>query len=105
MPKKKEHADPLPKHIRDELRMTCALWYYSSLRQGEGKKVKDLWISMSDLYHGNNTSIPSQLLLLSNGSFSYKDLFDDHVETTTKKPVNVMTLKKMSQIITIERFV
>ena len=37
---KKVVAVKLPKHVRDELRMTCALKGYSNIKCGKGKKLK-----------------------------------------------------------------
>ena len=48
-PKKKAPvARPLPKLIRDELRMTAALRCYSSLLQGRSRKIKELQHDISE---------------------------------------------------------
>ena len=47
------------------------------LREGYGKKLSELYTSMFDLYHGNNTSsIPSHIKLLCNASFCFNALYD-----------------------------
>ena len=55
-PSSKKNEPYLPKQIRDELRMTAAMRCYSVLREGDGKKLSELYSSMFDLYHGNESS-------------------------------------------------
>ena len=90
----------LPKLVRDELHMTAALRCYSVLRQGKGKKNSDLYKSMSDLYHGKESSIPSHIKLLSEASFCFKDLYDpstlvelDKTSNSTRESVQQYVLK------------
>ena len=76
----------LPKCIRDELRMTVALRCFSVLREGNGKKLTELYSAMFDAYHGNESlSIASNLKLLCNASYVFKHLFDDKVQNNTSK--------------------
>lgn len=76
----------LPKYIRDELRMTVALRCYSTLREGNGKKLSELYSCMFDRYHGNqSTSVASNLKLLCNASYVFKNLFDENLQNTTRK--------------------
>ena len=78
-------SNQLPKPIRDELRMTVALRCYSILHQGKGMKQRELYASIFDLYHGKPPSKPSNLKLLCNASYSFKDLFDESSDLTTSK--------------------
>ena len=99
--KKKVAVEPLPKSIRDELRMTAAMRCYSMLQQGKTKRVKELQSDISDLFHGNPAaSIPSQIELLCNGSFTYKSIYSEEVVVTTKKnasksDINLKVLKPL----------
>ena len=84
--KKKVAIKPLPKSIRDELRMTAAMRCYSMLQQGRTKKVKELQSDIADLFHGNPTaSIPSQVQLLCNASFTNKSIYLEEVVVSTNK--------------------
>ena len=74
---------PLPKTIRDELRMCCALRGYSSIRSGDGKTLKQQHQLMSEFYHGVTSTSPSQILMLTEGISPYSDLFD----TTTHRTI------------------
>ena len=78
---------PLPKQIRDELRMSCALRGYSSIRSGDGKTLKQQHELMSQFYHGVTNTSPSQILMLSQGISPYDDLY----ETTTHRAVTSKT--------------
>ena len=88
--KKQSKSQPkLPKPIRDELCMTVALRCYSVLREGKGKKLSDIYNSMSEWFHGNEPAIPSHLKLLCNASFCFKEIYDSVIETTTSKSNNI----------------
>ena len=69
-------ADQLPKLVCNELYMTAALRCYSVLCRGRGKKNSELYVAMSDLYHGKSPSIPSHIKLLADASFCFKDIYD-----------------------------
>ena len=95
---KKAKCLPLPKQVRDELRMTVALRAYSSLKQGGGKKVNVQQLRMSNFYHGKGKSHPSQIMLLSEVSYTYMDMYDITIippisKSKTKEEVRVYTLK------------
>ena len=66
----------LPKEIRDELRLTVAMRCYSVLRSGNAKSLNAQYEHMSALYHGNEPSIPSNLKMMCDGCYLYKELFD-----------------------------
>ena len=88
----------LPKHIRDELKMTCALQGFSRLLQGNSKTTKLQWDEMFIFYHGQLPNRPSQIKMLANGTATYRDLYDSsQVVVTTKSanspPSSVLTLK------------
>ena len=82
---KKAKGLPLPKHVRDELRMTVALRAYSALKQGGGKKLMDQQQQMANFYHGKGKSHPSQIKLLSEASYTYMDMYDVTVLQATSK--------------------
>ena len=99
MVSKKVKVSPLPKNVREKLRMACALRAYSSLKRGGGKKLRDQQESMVNFFHGQSKTHPSQIILLAEASYSYKDIFDLSVNPPTKKnktkeDVRVHTLKK-----------
>ena len=94
---------PLPKTIRDELRMCCALRGYSSIRSGDGKTLKQQHQLMSYFYHGVTSTSPSQILMLTQGISPYSDLFDTtthrtvtskSASSTKKSPTTKMFLKQ-----------
>ena len=57
---KQKKVPPLPKHIRDELRMCCSLKSYSHIKYGGGKKQKTQWNKLERFYHGYPPNHPSQ---------------------------------------------
>ena len=61
---------PLPKGIRDELRMTCALKGYSAIKCGGGKKLTQQYSNIEKNYHGKRTK-PSQSNQVVIGSFTF----------------------------------
>ena len=77
----------LPKEIRDELRMTAALRCYSVMRSGNAKSLQMQYDTMSNLFHGDEPSVASNIKLLSNGSYLYKDLYDleENTDAITSK--------------------
>ena len=76
----------LPKAIRDELRMTCALRGYSTIRTGSGMKIRDQQEKMEQFYHGIEGNIPSQIQLLSEAKVEYADLYEStDIAIVTKK--------------------
>jgi hypothetical protein len=78
---------PLPKSIRNELRMCVALRGYSSIREGTGKTIKQQRQLLYDFYHGVSGKNPSQIGMLSEGKLHYADLYDTtlHRNVTSKK--------------------
>ena len=96
---KKKVVKPLPKLIRDEIRMCCALRAFSTLKCGNAKRLKDQYVDMASFYHGKKPNNPSQISLLCNASYSYRALFDTTISVATKKTddstsISVSTLKK-----------
>ena len=77
----------LPKEIRDELRMTAALRCYSVMRSGNAKSLQMQYDTMSNLFHGDEPSVASNIKMLSNGSYLYKDLYDleENTDAITSK--------------------
>ena len=78
----------LPKAIRDELRMCCALRGYSSIREGDGKTIKQQHDLISDFFHGVTGKSPSQIRMLCEGKLHYGDLYDSSLQrnlTSRKK--------------------
>ena len=66
----------LPKEVRDELRLTVAMRCYSIMRSGSAKSLNAQYEHMSALYHGNEPSIPSNIKMMCDGCYLYKELFD-----------------------------
>ena len=66
---KQKKVPPLPKCIRDELRMCCALKAYSHIKCGGGKNQKTQWFEMEQCYHESPPNYPSQVSLLALASF------------------------------------
>ena len=81
---KKKVVKPLPKLIRDEIRMCCALRAFSTLKCGNAKRLKDQYNDMASFYHGKKPNNPSQISLLCNASYSYQALFDSTVSVECK---------------------
>ena len=84
----KSNSNQLPKNIRDELRLTAAMYCYSLIRQGRGKTKVEICNSMSDLFHGKE-STPSHIKMLANALYSFNELFDTTTESVIDKDVSV----------------
>ena len=82
---KQKKVPPLPKCIRDELRMCCALKAYSHIKCGGGKNQKTQWFEMERFYHGSPPNHPSQISLLALASYSYRHLYDTYTKVSTNK--------------------
>ena len=95
---------PLPKGIRDELRMTCALKGYSAIKCGGGKKLTQQYSNIEKNYHGKEPNHPSQIKLLSEASLSYSCLYDtvSHSATKKKDDKNTITRYKLKQSLTLD---
>ena len=74
-----------PGNIRNELRMTCVLRGFSSLREGFGKNGLAQQEALFDFYHGKGDKIPSQIQMLADGISAYKDLYDIKDQTIVVK--------------------
>ena len=88
----------LPKLIRDELKMTCALQGHSRVIQGNSKTIKHQHDEMCMFYHGQLPNRPSQIKMLTNGTATHRDLYDSSQVVATTKSANspsssVLTLK------------
>ena len=68
--------DTITKPLCDELQMTCALWGYSAMPQGQGKAIKQQNQTMSDFFHGIEGKHPNQIKMLAKGTSAYKDLYE-----------------------------
>ena len=77
-PKRKKARPNLPKHIRDELRMTVALRGYDYLKKSGPKTLVLQANELYEFYHGKEPSRPSQILLLTQGMLQYSSLFEVH---------------------------
>ena len=75
----------LPKSIRDELRMCCALRGYSKIRQGDGKTLLQQHASMQKFFHGELGKSPSQVKMLAEGTSHYQDLYESGVVSMVTK--------------------
>ena len=78
--------DELQKELRDELRLTAAIRCYSVLRSGGAKSTSAQHEYMFNLFHGDGSSIPSNIQMLCDGSYIYRSLFDaNESEAVTSK--------------------
>lgn len=102
--KKKALVKPLPKYIRDELRMTCALKGYSLLKTGKAMRLPDQHAAMHKFYHGLTPSHPPQIKLLSDAHVNYSALYEEEEvlikskkksQKATKASITRMKLKAM----------
>ena len=82
----------LPKEIRDELRMSCALKAYSHIKCGKGKTVPMQQSAMAIFYHGHPPHHPSQINLLASASYSYRGLYEAETTIATKKSDSIDTV-------------
>jgi hypothetical protein len=74
-----------PGNIRNELRMTCVLRGYSSLREGLEMNQRQQQEALYNFYHGDGEKQPSQIQMLADGISSYKDLYDVKSQTIVVK--------------------
>ena len=82
--KSKAHKH-LPRYIRDELRMTCALKGYSLLKTGKSRRLPNQYLYIEKNYHGKVPSHPAQIQLLAEGHLNYRDMYDVVSVKVTKK--------------------
>ena len=86
--KKKAAIKPLPKYIRDELRMTCALKGYSLLKTGKAMRLPDQHAAINKFYHGQTPSHPPLIKLLADAHVNYSVLYDEEeVQIKSKKKI------------------
>ena len=76
---------PLPRSIRDELRMTVALKGYSRLKCGKPRRLPDQYSFMEKFFHGIKPSHPPQIQLLAEAHMNYRDLYDEVTYPVTNK--------------------
>ena len=93
---KKKKILPLPKAIRDELRMACAIRGYSQLKRGGAKKLISQYNLMGEFYHGKHPTHPSQIELLTKAAPPYSLLYDNKIITSTKKSDDSGTVSRFS---------
>ena len=93
-PTRKKRSN-LPKPIRDELRMTCALRGYSTIRTGSGMTIALQREKMEQFYHGVEGKSPSQIKMLCEAKIDYADLFEtSDIAVVTKKGKKKFKSKK-----------
>ena len=99
---KKVLAPPkdLQKEIRDELRMTAAMRCYSIMRSGNAKSLQMQYETMSNLFHGDEPSIVSNIKMLCNGSYVYREIFDleEVTEAITSKASQTTSLSQQPKM-------
>ena len=84
--KKTKLNPPLPRYIRDELRMTVALKGYSLLKILKARRLPEQYDFMHRFYHGKVPSRLAQIQLLAEGHLNYRELYElVNVKITTKK--------------------
>ena len=92
---KHNKRSPLPKTIRDELRITCAMKGYSNIKSGKTKKISDQQEELYTFFHEKGHDSPSQIGLLAKGQICYKELYEQkNVVVTSKKGTNSSVLKR-----------
>ena len=57
---------------------------YSHIKCGGGMNQKTQLSEMERFYHGSPPNHPSQIILLSLGSYSYRHLYDRYTKVSTK---------------------
>ena len=75
----------LPKNIRYELCLTCALRGYSEIKSGGGKKMTAQYAEMGKFYHGKEPTHPSQIDFLSKAALPYSLLYEKNMLTLQTK--------------------
>ena len=56
------------------------------MRKGSGKKISEQIIEMEKIFHRKQPTFPSQLKILHNGSFGYRDFYKSiHAVATSKE--------------------
>ena len=75
---------PLLKYIRDELKMTCALKSYSSLKTGKSMRLPDQYAAMDKFFNGKTPAHPVQIKLLVKLHLNYCALYGE-VNMVVKK--------------------
>lgn len=83
--KSRKAKTPLPRYIREELRMTCALKGYSALKSGKSRRLPEQYDYMNLFFHGKVPSHPPQIKLLAEGHLNYRELYEPISATVTKK--------------------
>ena len=82
---KKKVVKPLPKKIRNELTLCCALKGYNTLAICKSQRLKDQYKTMATFYHGRQPNHPSQIKLLCAASYTYRRLFNTTTSIALKK--------------------
>ena len=97
---------PLPRAVRDELRMTVVLKEYSTLKSGKPRRLPDQYAFMDQYFHGKVPSHPPQIQLLAEGHANYSGLYDEVITPITNKNTKSkstsppVTLLKLRDILT-----
>ena len=86
---KKKGVDPLPRYVRGELRMACAMRGFSDLKSGKPRRLNEQYAYMARFFHGSPPNYPSQIKLLSEGRSAYRDLFEEATVKSTKKKADI----------------
>ena len=87
----------VPKYIKDELRMLCAVRGYDMIKQGPGMNVNKQRDAMYEFFHGNSTNKPSQVEILASGveGTPYADLFGDFLVSSSDSEVSSVVQRKL----------
>ena len=97
--KKKGVIKPLPRYIRDELRMTCALKGYSQVKTGKAMRLPDQHLAMHKFYHGQTPSHPPQIKLLADAHVNYSELYDEEeINIESKRKSQKATKSSMTRM-------
>ena len=86
---KKKGVEPLPRYVRGELRMACAMRGFSELKSGKPRRLNEQHEYMARFFHGSPPNYPSQIKLLCEGRASYRDLFEEVTMKSTKRKADI----------------
>ena len=94
-PRRKKSRPSLPKHIRDELRMTCAIRALDYFKKSGPKTLAHQAREVYDFFHCKEPSRPSQILLLSKGMGVYSSLYEIHQLPALRDNDSEITTKRL----------
>ena len=76
---------PLPKQIRNKIRMSVALRGYAEMKCGWSMHLHDQHNAMAEFFHGKEPSHPPQIKLFAEAQLNYRNFFDSKIVQSTTK--------------------